>query len=158
MRIPKSDVGSAIPSFFWSADSRFVAFPGAGVEFKALMVADSAGGPAEKLVEISDTIVGGSWNRDGTILLGGSGIWRTSAAGGKPVQLTSVHNDFSPILLPDGKHFLYTRDYQAPESGIFVGSIDAKPAEQSRERIVATQAVCVFVLTVVLNWQQMLKK
>jgi len=146
----------SIPSFFWSADSRFVAFSG-GNDFHRLMVADSAGGPPETLAEMNVRVAGGSWSRDATILFGSMtpGIWRISAAGGEPVQLTA--NDpshpslghFSPILLPDAKHFLYFVLFgqSSADSGIFVGSMDTKPVEQNRERIVATNTAATFVST-----------
>ena len=54
----------------------------------------------------------------------------------------------SPILLPDGRHFLYLLlSVASSESGIFVGSLDARPAEQSRERVVATNFGAAFVPT-----------
>jgi hypothetical protein len=41
-----------------------------------------------------------------------------------------------PSFLPDGRHFIYLR---APEDpGIYVGSVDAKPEQQSSKRMVAT--------------------
>jgi hypothetical protein len=44
-----------------------------------------------------------------------------------------------PTFLPDGKHCLYIRvSRNAGRSGVYVGSVDAKPAEQSHQRILAT--------------------
>ena len=43
-----------------------------------------------------------------------------------------------PAFLPDGKHFLYLGFGTTEVSGIYAGSVDAKPAEQSKERILAT--------------------
>ena len=46
--------------------------------------------------------------------------------------------------MPDGRHFLYHR-VGAPEvSGIYAGSLDAKPEEQKRERLLATRFSAVY--------------
>jgi hypothetical protein len=46
------------------------------------------------------------------------------------------HTD--PIFLPDGRHFLYLRGSRRAEiAGIYVGSIDVKPEQQSLKRIQA---------------------
>ena len=120
------------------------------------MAADLVGGPPQVLAEINTTIAGGSWGRDGTILFGSivPGVWRVSAGGGKPIQLTAndpshpSQCDCSPVLLPDGKHFLYfSIAATSSESGVFVGSIGAKPEEQRRQRIVATTFAAGFVPT-----------
>ncbi|HEY2382927.1 MAG TPA: hypothetical protein VGK48_17260 [Terriglobia bacterium] len=41
-------------------------------------------------------------------------------------------------LVPDGKHFAYMRIGTPEVTGMYAGSIDTKPAEQSKERILAT--------------------
>jgi hypothetical protein len=80
------------------------------------------------------------------ILFGGTNgpILRVSAAGGATSPVTKVehgrgetfHTD--PIFLPDGRHFLYLRrSRQAENTGIYVGSIDLKPEQQSLKRIQA---------------------
>ncbi len=73
------------------------------------------------------------------------GLRAVSAAGGaSSVPLTTVDRSrgetshFSPSLLPDGRHFLYTRgSTQAENSGIYLGSLDAKPEAQSAKRLLA---------------------
>jgi eukaryotic-like serine/threonine-protein kinase len=50
-----------------------------------------------------------------------------------------------PNFLPDGKHFLYLRQGSPEVSGIYAGSLDAKPSEQSRQRILATTFAARFV-------------
>jgi len=143
--------GPVIPSFFWSPDSRFVAFP-AGATSNRLVRADAEGGPPDTLAEVSTTVAGGSWGADGTILFGSlvPGVWRMQVAGGEPVQLTTndpsrpAFGHVSPILLPDGEHFLYTVIALSPgDSGVFVASLDAD--EQDHQRIVATSAAAGFV-------------
>jgi serine/threonine protein kinase/Tol biopolymer transport system component len=132
---------------FWSPDSRYVAF-GVGNELRKI---DSTGGPPETVCTVAGDVDGsGSWNRDGVILFGswggGSGgpLWRVSAKGGSPTALTQV--DLSrgelfhtwPSFLPDGSHFVYFRSGPPDVEGIYAGSLDAQPGDQSRERFVAS--------------------
>jgi len=115
---------------FWSPDGRFVAFT-AG----SLKKVPATGGPAETITA-SQANFGGTWNRDGVILIStgpGSPILRVPSAGGSPTPVTSLDASQQalghawPYFLPDGKHFLYTIDTSNPEnSGIYVGSLDSK--------------------------------
>lgn len=79
--------------------------------------------------------VGGTWNRDGTILLGAfgnarAGILRVSVDGRTPVEVTTVdasrgEQDTWPVFLPDGRRFLFTRASPTGERAVtFVGSLD----------------------------------
>ena len=44
-----------------------------------------------------------------------------------------------PQFLPDGHHFLYLRVSNDPNQiGIYIGSIDVKPEDQSLKRVLAT--------------------
>jgi hypothetical protein len=44
-----------------------------------------------------------------------------------------------PQFLPDGRHFLYSRIAHTPEkTGVFVGSLDARPAEQDMKPLLVT--------------------
>jgi Tol biopolymer transport system component len=119
---------------FWSPDGKFVAFFSQG----ALKRVDAAGGP---ILTICDTErgVGGTWNRDGTIVfaLPTSPLFRVAASGGKPVPVTKLDASLHvtahryPSFLPDGRHFLYmTANLSAsrddPGSSIRVGSLDGK--------------------------------
>jgi hypothetical protein len=52
--------------FFWSPDSRFIAFD-AGGKLKRIEVSGSS---PQTLCELSSMAIGGSWNRDGTIIFG----------------------------------------------------------------------------------------
>jgi eukaryotic-like serine/threonine-protein kinase len=122
------------PPFFWSPDSRYIAFD-AGGKLKKI---DISGGPAQTLCDLHGTAVGGSWNRDGVIIFGQAPglVMRVSADGGNPSPLTvydSSRGDTGhlfPSFLPDGKHFFYGRFGVTPANeGFFVGSLDAKPEE-----------------------------
>ena len=127
---------------FWSPDGRFIVF-GAGGKLKKIAV---QGGPPQTLCDLPRNHLGGAWNRDGVIILGnlGGSVTRISSDGGTPVQVTSLDSARQetfhalPSFLPDGRHFVYLRLSSTPEnSGVFVGSLDSKPAEQSRKPLVA---------------------
>ena len=133
------------PPFFWSPDSRSIAFD-AGGKLKKI---DIAGGPAQTICELPGLAVGGSWNKEGVIVFGndapGVGLMRVSAAGGRAIVLT--HVDLSrkegihllPSFLPDGRHFLYYRSSRIPEnSGTYVGSIEADPLRQDSRQLLAS--------------------
>lgn len=135
-------------ALIWSPDSRFIAF-GAGGQLKKIEV---SGGPPQTLCE-AGRVGGGAWSRNGVIIFGGAGqgpLRRVSASGGVPTEITAIDRQLgetyhtAPTFLPDGRHFLYHR-VGAPEvSGIYVGSLDAKPQEQKRERLLATRFSAVY--------------
>src|SRR5262249_20601840 len=55
-------------------------------------------------------------------------------------------NHVSPFFLPDGKHFLYLRISNiSANTGIYIGSLDAKPSEQSLKRLIASDFAPVYV-------------
>jgi serine/threonine protein kinase len=125
---------SHIPPFFWSPDSRYIAF---GSDRK-LKKADIAGG-TQTICDVTSDAVTGAWSSEGDIIFGSQlGLWRTTDSGGSPALLTKadrtrhvqVHNH--PAILPDGRHFLYYQRADKPENcGIYLGSLDSKPEEQS---------------------------
>jgi serine/threonine protein kinase len=130
------------PPFFWSHDSRFIAFD-AGGKLKKI---DIFGGPAQTLCDLRATLCGGSWNRDGVIIFGQArgALMRVSARGGPASRLTTLdpsrreaYHAF-PSFLPDGRHFIYLRPGKPENSGVYVGSLNAGPEEQSSKRLVAT--------------------
>jgi eukaryotic-like serine/threonine-protein kinase len=137
-------VSPLLPPFFWSPDSRYIAFQ-AG---QALKKIDVSGGAVETLCGLSGpAAVGGSWNRDGVIIFGqvDGVIMRVSANGGSASPLTSLDPSRKetghgyPSFLPDGQHFIYLRTSSKPEnSGVYVGSLDAKPDQQDSRRLVAS--------------------
>lgn len=136
----------ASPSITWSPDSRFMAFP-AGEGLHRLMKVAVSGGPPQIVCEIKTIITGGSWNLNDVIVFGsfGSGVWRVSAAGGAASPVTALDASrqevgaSTPVFLPDGHHFLYLRESRVVEnSGLYLGSLDAKPEHQGLRRLVAT--------------------
>ncbi len=140
--LPGSE-SSVLAPFFWSFDSRYIAFD-AGGELKTI---DISGSPAETLCNLTGYGVGGSWNRDGVIIFGQSPgvIMRISAKGGSASPLTTLDasrgeiQHVFPSFLPDGRHFIYLRTASKPESsGVYIGSLDAKPEQQDSKRLLAT--------------------
>jgi Tol biopolymer transport system component len=132
--------GGVVTCVFWSPDGRFLVFQ-QGNKVKKI---DIGGGPPETLSDSPNTLLGGAWSAGGVILLGGNSgpIVRVSPAGGTAAPVTHLdrprgdtfHSD--PIFLPDGRHFLYFRhSSKAENQGVFAGSLDAKPEEQSLKRI-----------------------
>ena len=139
-----------VPPFFWSPDSRFIGFQ-AGSKLAKIEI---SGGPAQTLCDVQWTVVGGSWNRDGVIVFADTarGLMQVSAAGGVASPLTSIDPSRKevvhvlPSFLPDGRHFLYLRASSIPEnSGVYVGSLNTKPAEQDSRRLLATTSGPVYV-------------
>jgi serine/threonine protein kinase len=138
------------PPFFWSPDSRFLAFD-AGGKLKKI---DIAGGPAQTLCETPDLVIGGAWRRDGVIIFGQArgAIMRVSANGGSSSPVTALDSSrketwhVQPSFLPDERHFIYLRGSHGPENtGIYIGSLDAKPEEQDLRLLVPTHLGAAYV-------------
>ena len=124
---------------FWSPDSKSLAFVAAG----RLKRIDVVGGSPITLCDARQPR-GGTWNEDGVILFGNqlAGLQRIPASGGTPSPVTQLNKEagelahHSPQFLPGGKDFLYlVRHGEAEKHGVFVGSLDGKPAT----RIVHTE-------------------
>jgi len=120
---------------FWSPDSRSVGFFANG----KLKRIDVSGGFAQTVCD-APTNVSGAWSREGIIIFSrgvASGLYRVPAAGGSPVQVTTVdasRNEIEhtwPYFLPDSRHFLFlVRNAQPENSGIYIGSVDSKEIKQ----------------------------
>ena len=148
---PLPGTNSAFSSpFFWSPDSRFIAFLAA----KKLRKIDVNGGPPQDICDVPSNggMLGGSWNRDNVIIFGAGGgsIFRVSAAGGTATPETALDRSmpdhsvkdtghYYPTFLPDGKHFLYMRFPPGNvDAGVYVGSLDSKPEQQSKTPLFTT--------------------
>jgi eukaryotic-like serine/threonine-protein kinase len=131
-------INQQMMTFFWSPDSRFLAF----ADSKHLRKLDTQGGAPEIIAEVS-LVIGGSWNADGTILIGTQGgIMKVPAAGGaltvvvKASKEEEVHAH--PTFLPDGRHFLYMRGARPGKRAIYVADIETDPDAQGTTPIVST--------------------
>src|SRR5207248_7041739 len=112
---------------FWSPDSGWIAFQAEG----KLRKVEATGGSVSTICVQGDAPPG-TWNRDGVILLTGSGnvVYRVPATGGTRVPVTKLRLEtgdrihISPFFLPDGRHFLYSSGTGgAIASSIYIGSL-----------------------------------
>jgi Tol biopolymer transport system component len=122
--VPGSAVQSPIPPF-WSPDSRHVAY----VSLRAALVLDLVTGTTRELCLCR--FQGGSWNRDGVILLGSSAadpgpIRRVSLDDRTTAAVTSPNGamDSAPAFLPDGRRFLFARTHATGGTTTYLGTLD----------------------------------
>ena len=141
---------AAFPPFFWSPDSRYVAFD-AGGKLKKIDVSVCL---PQTVCDTAGLVVGGSWNRDGVIIFGSStaGLMRVPSNGGSASPLTTLNSSRGevrhvlPSFLPDGRHFIYVRSSNKPENyGIYIGSLDAAPEEQDSKPLLGTKFGAAYV-------------
>jgi eukaryotic-like serine/threonine-protein kinase len=137
-----TESGANLP-FFWTADSKYLVFQQSGV----LKKIEISSGVVHTLCDVSPAALGGSSNGDGVIIFGqgDGGLMRIPADGGSASPLTTLDSsrgEFQhvfPSFLPDGRHFLYLRvSSDLANSGIYIGSLDASPANQDSKRLLAT--------------------
>ena len=130
------------PPPFWSYDSRFVVYGAQG----KLRKSEISGTPVQVVATTGIPFVqGGSSNRDGVILYARNTgyLEQVPSSGGTPVPLTVMAPGETahrwPQFLPDGRRFLYLRVSMTSEkTAVYVGSLDAKPDEQSLEPLLVT--------------------
>ncbi|HJV21756.1 MAG TPA: protein kinase, partial [Holophagaceae bacterium] len=128
---------------FWSPDGQSIAYHLGD----RLMRVSAAGGDPQTICTLPGLAFGGgTWCPDGTILYGAEpynrgsqripGLYRVPASGGDPQPLTWLTPGKEighrwPVLLPDGRHFLYqsrpTDILTDRSGGIWLGSLDGKP-------------------------------
>ena len=124
--------GAAHP--FWSPDGRYIGFFANG----KLNRIDAAGGPVLTLCD-APAGWGGSWSRDGVIILSPnntSPLFQVPASGGTPSPVTELAESrgavshYWPCFLPDGRHFLFLSRAFSTGAGeqdtINLGSLDSK--------------------------------
>jgi DNA-binding winged helix-turn-helix (wHTH) protein len=136
---PLVEVSSVRLQPFWSPDSQFIGYADQGKVKKIALV----GGTPETLCEM--LFGGGTWNRDGIILVGGwsTGIRRVSAQGGTISNVTDANTaggdsaQLAPVFLPDGHHFLYCIENSDPaKSGIYLATLEG----QEKRRLFVSDA------------------
>jgi DNA-binding winged helix-turn-helix (wHTH) protein len=123
---------------FWSPDSTAIAFDATGAG--ALKAVNVTGGAPQRLCDFAEAAVGGSWNREGIVIVGtpASGIMQCRA-GGLPTAVTRANAadgemHLAPSFLADGRHFIYLRISRTqPElSGIYLTALDSQSADGGR--------------------------
>jgi serine/threonine protein kinase/Tol biopolymer transport system component len=135
-------------SLAWSPNGQYLAFGRGGKINKV----DVTGGTPETICATTGTLYGIAWNKaDVLIFASGSTMHRVSASGGDVTDLTQLdtkREDIGvggPSFLSDGQHFLYLLVANPKYTGIYVGSIDKKPAEQDTQRIAEADSIPVYV-------------
>lgn len=106
---------------FWSPDSRSIAFF-ADARLKKI---HRSGGPVQTLCDAL-AVLGGTWNRNGDILMGAlTRVQRVSDAGGAVSNLPghAAVTETYPSFLPDGRHYVATRASTQP--GVWLSSMDS---------------------------------
>jgi Tol biopolymer transport system component len=137
----------------WTADSRYVLFT--VTNNSQLKKVDIRGGPPQTLAQIDVTVPlldGAASNKDGVIILAtaqNQPVFRLAATGGTLIPVTALTEGETahrwPQFLPDGRHFLYLRaSADSNRAGVYVGSLDTKPEEQSLKRLLATNRQAYF--------------
>jgi serine/threonine protein kinase len=117
---------------FWSPDSRSIGFFANGklerIDLDGTLVRALANAPNP---------LGGSWNREGTILFVPNftgPIFRTSATGGEALAVTRIEARQSshrfPHFLPDGLRFLYYATSSTEAPGVYAGQLDGRAAQR----------------------------
>jgi Tol biopolymer transport system component len=134
----------------WSPDSESIVF----TDENRVMKVDVSGGNPPLTIARLPTIVGeSSWSSEGVILIGGIGqgpIWRVPEGGGEPTAVTALASSEIahgfPSFLPDGRCFLYARlRSSVPALGIYVGSLDVRPEDQSSVQLLASESQAFYV-------------
>ena len=113
---------------------------------------DASGGPPQTLCDVPLLWRGGAWSREGVIIFGAArqGLMRVSDTGGATSPLTELDSARLeryhgwPAFLPDGRHFIYFRAASGQNNGIYLGSLDARPRQQSLRRLVASFGSAVY--------------
>ena len=135
---------------FWSPDSRYIVFS-QGTKLDKI---EATGGPVQTLCAVAGAVLGGFWTADGKVVYGVNGLvplMEVSSSGGSPTPVTKTASGEArhgfPVLLPDGKHFVYQRATSPTAGGIYLGSLDAKPEDQASKRLLNDASAVSFIAT-----------
>jgi len=133
---------------FWSFDSKSIVFAVTPAPFAPgqLKRVDIAGGTPQLICNIVSSVAGVAWSPQGIIVFLETGkryLQRIPASGGEPTPITSVREGeifhLNPQFLPDGRRFLYHRRTNFGKTeGIYIGSLDVQPEQQSLKPILLT--------------------
>ena len=113
---------------FWSPDGQQIGY----LADNKLWKVSVNGGPPQRICDTPQGTRGGTWNRDGTILLGSpTGLMRVPADGGTPAPVTTLAagetGHYWPAFLPDGRRFLFLAvTATVAERTLVAGSLDSR--------------------------------
>jgi serine/threonine protein kinase/Tol biopolymer transport system component len=135
--------------FFWSPDSREIAFSSDGA-LRAVTVAGATRKIAPLPPDWPGGVVtfGGTWGRTGSILLTDRAVrgqlMQVAALGGAlaPMSASFIGAKY-PAFLEDGRSFLFVRDEldkPGEQSGLYLGSIDTGEVRKLGDNIVVARA------------------
>jgi eukaryotic-like serine/threonine-protein kinase len=136
----------------WSADSHSLVFTSGG-RLKRTSIPE---GPVQTICDVPGvSLQGGFWTTDNRIVFGTAqgGLFQVAASGGVrsasavtiPDHSRRENNHFAGSLLPDGQHFLYTIFASPDASGVYVGSLNQKPEEQGRKKLLPDRSMAYYV-------------
>ena len=109
---PLDGTSEAMVGPFISPDSGWVGFLQA--TSRTLQKVSILGGPVVEICNAGGITLGATWTEDDTIIFGNieaSGLWRVSASGGEPEELTTADEGMNhgwPHVLPGGNAVLFT--------------------------------------------------
>ena len=133
---------------FWSPDSRYIVF----FSPNKLQKIEASGGPVQTLCDAVVGTLGGFWTPDNRIVFASNGnppLRQVPASGGTPTPVTAMAEGEGrhayPSLLPDGRHFVYLRARSNASGGIYLGSLDANPKEQSMKALLPDVSPVAFI-------------
>ena len=118
---------------FWSPDGRSIGFFASGT----LRRTEEAGGSVQVLCD-APLVRGGTWNRDGTILIGGGsggGIQRLADTGGAVTRVTTLDASREHAMCGRSSCQMYAasciwRGKIRDQTGIYQGSLDSSQTQR----------------------------
>jgi Tol biopolymer transport system component/predicted Ser/Thr protein kinase len=134
-RLLSGTEGASFP--FWSADSRSIAY--ADFVGRELFRIDPSNERPVSIGKLGESMRGGAWGSDGTIILGtlGSGLFRIPASGGVAAPLTTLNTSQGetahrwPQMLPGNRLLYWIESTETGRTGAYVGALD-NPTERTQ--------------------------
>jgi len=133
----------------WSFDSRSIIFSSGGKLKKAEI---SGATQPQPICDLATTVQGAAMNSEGVIVFAGLRTALRSVAASartsKPLTILASGETGHrwPQFLDDDRHFLYHRASSSVEkTGVYIGSLDAKPEDQSNQPLLVTDRQAYYV-------------
>ncbi|MDP9195045.1 MAG: serine/threonine-protein kinase [Acidobacteriota bacterium] len=114
---------------FWSSDGRWIAYSAGGKLWKTQAAGSSVPQP---ICDVALNGAVGTWNGDTILFADRSGgrreIYRVADSGGTPVLMRPLNANEArhswPLLLPDGRHYLYQSSPSSMERQILLATLE----------------------------------